>query len=287
MNKQSVLVILFVSLLSVNACQVKESNLEDTSSANPDTVVSTLISDPEIIDDEEEDEEVVSDLSGTDSIFYYLIAEKSKQKGAFAQALIVTDSIVDVSNDQNNLFVILLQTGAGSYGGIKSDALPFQTVYSTLALLQFKNNSYTLLDHVVLPESGGQGLYYYEVFCEPVKITKDKNAVIMHEIDSEEGAGDSGHKYHTAKLFVSNNGELTEVLSYPVSHFAFSSDEVESYDEINLETTIAIQHSNAALYDIQLFSNGVYPDDQYGNLQFQGGEQFFGWYKTRYLKLKK
>lgn len=59
MKKQFVLVILFVSLLSVNASQVKENKPEDTPSANPETVVSTLISDPEIIDDEEEDEEVV------------------------------------------------------------------------------------------------------------------------------------------------------------------------------------------------------------------------------------
>lgn len=63
----------------------------------------------------------------------------------------------------------------------------------------------------------------------------------MHEIDSEEVAGDSRHKYQTAKLFVSNNGTLIEVLSYPVSHFAFSSDETESYYEVNIETILSIQ----------------------------------------------
>ncbi len=274
--------LLFIALFLNYSCVINDQKNENISSVKADTVKLPAISYSETFVDEAEDT-MTFDLSGIDSIFYYLITEKSKQKGVFAKMLIVTDSIVNLGSDQDSLFVVLLQTGKGSYGGIKSDALPFETIYSTLALLQLENDIYKLVDHIELPESGGQGLFYTEIFCSTIKITNDRHAVVTHKIDSEEGAGDSGYKYHTAKLFISNKGSLTEVLSYPVSHYAFSSDEVESFDEITIETTISVQQSEGLVKNILISSSEMYPKEQYEDLDFKGGNQLFSWNGRKYI----
>ncbi|GCC50093.1 hypothetical protein SanaruYs_03080 [Chryseotalea sanaruensis] len=273
---------LFITLFLSYSCAVKDKKNEDNTTITSDTTIGTSINYSEIVADK--DTVVMEvDLFGADSIFYQLITEKSKQKGAFAKMLIVTDGIVSVGTDQDSLLVVLLQTGTGSYGGIKNDALPFETIYSTLALLKFENNTYKLVDHMELSESGGQGLYYNEVFCSTIRIANDRDAVVMHEIDSEEGAGDSGHKYHTAKLFISSNHELTEILSYPVSHYQFSSDEVESFYEINIETIITLQKSEGLLKSILFSSPEMYPEVYYKDLDFKGGNQLFKWDGKKYI----
>ncbi|NBW39116.1 MAG: hypothetical protein EBR30_29680 [Cytophagia bacterium] len=276
--------ILFLTLFLNYACFVKDKRHGDVSYVSPDTAVSAVIGDSEIIANEEVQEDVIMpDLSGTDSVFYYLIATKSKQKGDFAQAIIVTDSVVDAGNDHNHLLVVLLQTGTGSYAGIKSEVIPFETIYSTLALLQYENTTYTLLDYKILPISGGQGLYYNEVFCSKLKVSNERDAVVLHEIDSEEGAGDAGHTYHIAKLFIASNNKLTEVLSYPVSHFKFSSDEVEYYDEIKIETTLSVQPAEGFMKNILLSSTEIYTETPYKDLDFKGGNQLFWWNGRKYI----
>lgn len=268
-------------LLYTLSCQVKKHKEEVLLVDNQDT---TVVIDQVNATGQEDELETISNLSGIDSILYFIINKKSRQPGEFAQAFVITDRMVEIEEHSYSIIAVLLQTGTGIYGGIQHEAFPYETLYSTLALIKVENDVYTLLDYLKLPESGGQGLYYDELYCEPVEVANDGEAIVLYELESEEGAGDSGYKYHTARIFISNNGKLAEVLSYPVSHFTFSSDESENYNEVFIETMFTTQVSKSKLMDIFLSSNERYNDEQYAAFDFKGGDELYTWNGKKYVK---
>jgi hypothetical protein len=182
------------------------------------------------------------------------LLEISSMDGSLISSEIITHDVLDVSapGGERELIAIWIQTGAGEYQGTRERE--YQTVYSRLAVFE-RADTVTALLNLKDFESVSQGLYLYEQTVETFDLTATHQAIVIHHLSSEEGAGDSGFSKDEIEVYAIKENELYTIFSTPLNESSFSSDEMGSYSESNTTRELKIlEESSNGLFDISIYA---------------------------------
>ena len=175
-------------------------------------------------------------------------------QGSLMGSEIISEKVLDVTdiNGERELFAIWIKAGAGEYQGNRESE--YQTVYSRLAVFETADTVTTLVSLKDF-ESQSQGLYLYEETVETFDLTSSRQAIVIHHMSSEEGAGDSGFSKDEIEVYAIKDNELYSIFSTPLNESSFSSDEMGSYSESNTTRELKIlEESTNGLFDISIYA---------------------------------
>lgn len=191
-------------------------------------------------------------LTELDTVFNLLVRNESSVKGTFADASVVTESLLNVGNPTatENYLMILVHTGEGEYAGLR-DGIKFGTEYSWLVVLKEIAEGYEYVDHADLGGRESHGLVAEFTEGGELELMPGKFAAIIHSKGSEEGAGDYGYKRDNAQLFALNGDKIIKIFDVNLEDSNFSSNEMGSWSEQTSTTELkSLQSITMGLFDL-------------------------------------
>jgi hypothetical protein len=200
--------------------------------ALPDNHDSSLIANDTAIGRAVQEETMPEGLLFKDNeTFFKALVEKKFVAGELIDIAFITDNLVsDGGTDPSKYSVALIRSGEGTYAGPR-EGIQYATIHCLLAVFKQVNEEQLFRDFRSLGDVESQGLISGDIEAEPIEISGNHHAVLIHFKSSEEGAGDYGFRKDDASLYVFVNNKLTSVLDVTLDDFEFSSDEQGSYRE--------------------------------------------------------
>jgi hypothetical protein len=240
------------ALIALSCCTAnKQSELSNSQVKNDTTVTSSSYA---TTNEEANKTAAVPDstLHEIDTLFNTL-AKLNVVHGNFVSVTSITENFLDANDPSSSrqLLAYLIQSGEGQYGGMH-EGVPFETVYSVLAIFEDREGDLNYITHLELAASSSGGLVVSTTEGEEIKLTDGKYGVMIHNKSSEEGAGDSGFRRDEGELYVLVNGKPEKVFQTTLDDFSFASNETDSYGEQTTTVALSVLDSKTnGLFDIQ------------------------------------
>jgi len=184
--------------------------------------------------------------------------------GEIFDVSVVSDHFLNAADPMHarDLIAILIQSGDGTYEGSREwpggVPIPFQSVYSILAVYEDTPDGFLLIANADLETASSSGLVASSLDAEKVQLRNNQYAALVHLRSSEEGAGDSGFTRDIAYLYVLLDFHLISTMEFPIMDEGFSSDEVSRGSSYSTTTEFTIlETSTKGLLDIRLVSTST------------------------------